>query len=770
MSKSFEQQVAEWVSIAKGGSGSGRYPAGSSHTKGTLGGEAVRLSNFVQEKAKNFTPDEANATIEAHEVMADLHKQLANAMADDDRAVQANLKAADAHYKAAATIARKMGEWAQPNAPEAQALAGYDAPKATASQVVAASKAATVASLDAQKLSQENEGDKVYIGGSLALGYDDPYGDIVAKGGEGSGRFPAGSSTLKPLKWQKMRDALYPQNTPSVWEAGRFQIQRHGKDSFTIHDRTNPFEFMRSFPSSLTEAKEIVEELRQREAGSSEIVKGGSGSGRFPKGQHAEVASRLRQMADEAKANSWEAPSSNKRMNTDVLGRTYRPQYGETAKGQVRLANYRIDRLARQMADTIEGDTAKQISEHIEEARASVSAMLQDASWNSSVDNYDTARGLRDDAAIMDGLANLVAREFPTAPPATVEQPSADLKSFMDEHFIFTTVGFKKGGEGSGRYKRGSGEQRAIQAVIQNIGVNGNVFADRTIGDADAHASFAKEHLAAAKDANSAQERDVHMNAAIAHQEAYRAHLAADRLFRAGTTMTREGRAWVLDSPEAEEIYAKWENANSVAKKATDNATVATIEADGNPTNEQIAQELSLYGIDPSVMSVVADKGGVSSTLAEQAKELALRATGESAKYSPTPVVDSIDSLADQSDEHLQLIEQHGALARELASQATSPLEGGIEPLNASLLLEASKAHLEAAEAHGNAGYEISMSLPVDYYAHGDIDLDDDRILDDIRLDQDEQRAIDTAVGAVQVAATASARALEATRRANSLA
>ena len=129
--------------------------------------------------------------------MADVHKQLADAMAGDERAVQANLDAAQAHYKAAATIANKMGEWAQPSEPEAQAMAGYDKPKATASQVIAASKAATVASLEAQKLSQMNDDDEVYIGGSLSLGLHDPYGDVIAKGGRGSGRYPAGSDSQR---------------------------------------------------------------------------------------------------------------------------------------------------------------------------------------------------------------------------------------------------------------------------------------------------------------------------------------------------------------------------------------------------------------------------------------------------------------------------------------------------------------------------------------------------------------------------------------------
>ena len=191
--------------VEKGGAGSGRYPKGSTHTKGTLGGEAVRLSNFVQENAGNLTPNDAQQAIEAHEIMADLHKQLAQATAGDDRAVQANLAAADAHYKAAATIANKMGEWAQPSAPEAQALAGFDAPKATSSQVAAASKAATTATLDAEKLSQQNESDKIYIGGSLPLGYDDPDGEVVAKGGPGSGRHPEEATTFSNGNLPKLK-------------------------------------------------------------------------------------------------------------------------------------------------------------------------------------------------------------------------------------------------------------------------------------------------------------------------------------------------------------------------------------------------------------------------------------------------------------------------------------------------------------------------------------------------------------------------------------
>ena len=53
-------------------------------------------------------------------------------------------------------------------------------------------------------------------------------------------------------------------------------------------------------------------------------------------------------------------------------------------------------------------------------------------------------------------------------------QPSQD-EQFMRDHFIFGTVGFKKGGEGSGRFPKGSGDtltpsgHRAIAEIAQDI-------------------------------------------------------------------------------------------------------------------------------------------------------------------------------------------------------------------------------------------------------------------------------------------------------------
>lgn len=188
----------------------------------------------------------------------------------------------------------------------------------------------------------------------------------------------------------------------------------------------------------------------------SKVRKGGQGSGRYPKGQHAEVATRLRQIAEKAKANDWNSPRTTSRLNTDALGRTYRPQYGSTAKGLVRIANYHIGTLATKLANDIESDTSKPISQHIAEIRDQASKMFSDASWNSSVDNYSTAQDLREKAEILGKLAGLVEQEFP-ATPETI-----DPQKFMDEHFIFANVGFKKGGAGSGRFPKGSGDNESV--------------------------------------------------------------------------------------------------------------------------------------------------------------------------------------------------------------------------------------------------------------------------------------------------------------------
>jgi hypothetical protein len=160
----------------------------------------------------------------------------------------------------------------------------------------------------------------------------------------------------------------------------------------------------------------------------------------------------------------------------------------------------------------------------------------------------------------------------------------------------------------------------------------------------------------------------------------------------------------------------------------------------------------------------------LATSLAYEASQLASNVMNDfEPSYSPTPVLDFVSQLAGQEEDHLELMAEHGDMAKELARQATTPITGSIEPLNAPLLLEASQAHLEAAQAHRNAADEITSALPVDYYRYEDADIDEDRALDDIRLDQDESRALSNAQGAIQVARTASDRAMEATRRANSL-
>lgn len=492
--------------ITKGGSGSGRYPKGSTHTKGTLSGEAVRLSNFVIENAKNLTPNEANAAIEAHESMADLHEQLAQAMAGDERAVQANLKAADAHYKAAATIANKMGEWAQPSTPQARELSGFGAPKATASQVVAASKNATTATVEAQKLSQENEDDKVYIGGSLDLGYDDPYGDIVAKGGQGSGRYPAGS--------------------------------------------------------------------------------------------------RL-----------------------------------------------------------------------------------------------------------------------------------------------------------------------ATNAVIQNLGVNDDVFADRTLPDSDAHFSLAKDHLEEAKNAPTAELNQAHIRAAIAHQEAGRAHADAERIFARGTRTYpgTETRVWDLRNGD-ESAYLAHEQALSSAREATQKATLATLEATGQPADSDLTEALSMYGIDSKMLAHAVGKDvSNSATLAYKANQME-KSLESDFEPTPTPVKDLVLSLADQMDNHLSLVGEHTEIAERLLDKANTTI-GVVQAINKKLLEEAAEAHTKAGRAHLEAYDAIASALPVDYYLANEDDLEgvSDARLTDFRLDDDEMQQIREAANAVALANEASSVALGATASAHRL-
>lgn len=200
------------------------------------------------------------------------------------------------------------------------------------------------------------------------------------------------------------------------------------------------------------------------------VAKGGEGSGRYPKGQHAEVATRLRQIAEKAKANDWNSPRTTSRLNTDALGRTYRPQYGSTAKGLVRIANYHIGTLATKLADAIEGDTSKPISQHIAEIRDQAKEMRQNALQNSMYDNFDIASDLKDKAEILGKLAGLVEKEFPTAPPTAVEPPSVDLGGY------FGLSAVSKGGQGSGRYPKGSGLTTTPKVIGEVRGVDGRTF------------------------------------------------------------------------------------------------------------------------------------------------------------------------------------------------------------------------------------------------------------------------------------------------------
>jgi hypothetical protein len=400
--------------------------------------------------------------------------------------------------------------------------------------------------------------------------------------------------------------------------------------------------------------------------------------------------------------------------------------------------------------------------------------MLHDASWHSSVDNYDTARGLRDDAAIMDGLANLVAREFPTAPPATVEQPSADLKSFMDEHFIFSTVGFKKGGSGSGRYP--SGSRLATDAVIQNLGVNSHVFADRTIQDSDAHFSLAKEHLGEAKTAPTPELKQAHIRAAIAHQEAGRAHGEVERLFARGTKVDPQTgfRVWDLRNGD-ESAYFAHEKALSSAQEATQSATMATLEATGKPSDSDLTEALGTYGIDPKVATHdVGIQVSDSATLAYRASQMdkALEADFEG---TPTPVKDLVLSLADQIDKHEDLADAHRNVGQVLLDKiGRVGLGGNIQTLNEKSMRDAVEAHINAGKAHYEAAEAIYESLPVDYYMLQDDEGEElagisDARLTDFRLDNNEMQQLREATDAVARANEASQVALGATGRANTL-
>jgi len=168
-----------------------------------------------------------------------------------------------------------------------------------------------------------------------------------------------------------------------------------------------------------------------------EFKKGGPGSGR-----HAKMVALLRAIATEAKANDWNAPRTNKRPKTDVLGNPHKAEYGETISGAVRRQNALIGRTATSMADRIEADTSKPLSQHIAELRDAASKMLSDARFHSTVDNYDTARSLRDSADVIKKLADLIERQIP-----------ADVS---------------KGGPGSGRTPIGYDNYKNAKALLDS--------------------------------------------------------------------------------------------------------------------------------------------------------------------------------------------------------------------------------------------------------------------------------------------------------------
>jgi len=191
-----------------------------------------------------------------------------------------------------------------------------------------------------------------------------------------------------------------------------------------------------------------------------EFTKGGPGSGR-----HAQAVARLRAIAAEAKANDWDSPRTGKRPKTDVLGNRYKPEYGDTIIGQVRRQNARIGRTATSMADRIEAAYSKPLSQHIAEMREDVSKMRNDAYFHSMVDNYDTARLFRDSADVTNSLIDLIEREMPTAPPATVEPPVADLSGYFG---YAHKSALRKGGPGSGRTPHGYDNYKNAKTLLDS--------------------------------------------------------------------------------------------------------------------------------------------------------------------------------------------------------------------------------------------------------------------------------------------------------------
>jgi len=123
-------------------------------------------------------------------------------------------------------------------------------------------------------------------------------------------------------------------------------------------------------------------------------------------GRHKEAIGHLQELQVRAENRS----GKGMRQNTDVLGNRFiAAPYGSTISGHVALQNWRIAGEAKALADKIGGDQTKSVEQHLDEARNQVGQLRQEAVQNSRFDNYDTAKGLREQAAALQGVIDHVS-------------------------------------------------------------------------------------------------------------------------------------------------------------------------------------------------------------------------------------------------------------------------------------------------------------------------------------------------------------------------
>jgi hypothetical protein len=131
---------------------------------------------------------------------------------------------------------------------------------------------------------------------------------------------------------------------------------------------------------------------------------GGQGGGR-----HDEAVGHLRTLQQTAAAGQGRGV----RRSTDALGRHFKAApYGSTISGHVGLQNWRIAGEAKALADKIDQDRSKSVEEHLNDARNGVAQLRQEAVQNSKFDNYDTAKGLREQAAVLQGVIDHVSSKM----------------------------------------------------------------------------------------------------------------------------------------------------------------------------------------------------------------------------------------------------------------------------------------------------------------------------------------------------------------------